>query len=36
MVAVMADERIETLIVNHPYLVFVVERRGCEFFALLG
>jgi len=22
--------------VNHPYLVFVVERRGREVFALLG
>jgi len=35
MVAVGADEPIDTLIVNHPYLVFVVER-GREDFALLG
>jgi hypothetical protein len=30
------DEPIETMIENHPYLVFVVERRAREDLALLG
>jgi len=36
MVAAGMDKPIENLIVNHPYLVFVVERRGREVFGLLG
>jgi len=36
MVTAGMDEPIETMIEIHPYLVFVVERRACEVFALLG
>jgi len=30
------DEPVETMIVDHSYLVFVVERRDREVFVLLG
>jgi len=32
MVAAGMDEPIETMIADHSYLVFVVERRGREVF----
>jgi len=36
MVSAGIDEPVETMIVDHSYLVFVVERRDREVFVLLG